>query len=248
MKLISLTPFIRFADILRFTRKRGPSRTYDSRMLYCLSGRAKFDIDGKHYVLTHGTFVLFQPGPRYVIQPDPDVTLAVFDFDYTDEFRDHTAFLVPCPAASYEPGKKHPVIFVEDVPALSEALVLPNASVLEPLIRKIISEFREKRVRFREIASSCFKELISELTRNLETGRDEKNVTDRILAYVEDHLGEAITNEAIGKELFYNPNYLNRVLLQKTGMTLHQYVLERRLQSAKTLLFTTDRPIGDIAA
>ena len=45
----------------------------------------------------------------------------------------------------------------------------------------------------------------------------------------------------------YNPNYLNRLVLGITGMSLHQYVLQRRLTRAAELLITTQLPVSEIA-
>ena len=247
MELLSLSPFIRFADVLRFTAKRGPSKTYDSRMLYCLSGEALFLMEGEEHVLRYGTFVLFPPGTEYVIRPKKEVTLAVFDFDPTDRYKARTAFLTPCPADRFREEDAHEKVIVSDFQALSAPLCLESASFLEPLIRGILTEYREKRVRFREVASARFKELLSELARSMETAADEKNVVARVMDYVEAHLGERLTNQTIGEALHYNPNYLNRVLSEKTGTTLHRLVMAERLKQAKMLLFTTDRPVNDIA-
>ena len=247
MELNQLTPFIRYANTLRFTMKRGPSRTYDSRMLYTEDGSAVFRIQGKEYRMKRGDFVLFQSGYEYMILPSPEIRLTVIDFDLTEDFRAHTDFLTPCPTQRFIEADAHPRIRIDDVPRLNEPLYLENAVFLEAMIRSILLEFREKRMRFREMSSVYFKELLTELTRNLETGRDEKGLIRRVFAYADEHYREHITNEMIGEALFYNPNYLNRLMLRETGMTLHRYVLERRLASAKELLFTTKQPIGEIA-
>ena len=248
MKLLSLTPFIRFADVLRFTTKRGPSKTYDGRMLYGLSGEAEFTAEGETYEITGGTFVLFPSGTRYVIQPKKEIVLAVFDLDLTGDYKERTAILPPCPAERFNDNEAHERVTVDDAPELSGTLVLNHAVFLEPLIRRILKEFKEKRVRYREVSSALFQELLAELVRDLEAMRDQKNVVSRVMAYVDQHPDLMLTNEAVGEALFYNPNYLNRVLAEKTGMTLHRFVLERKLNQAKMLLFSTDLTIREIAS
>ena len=46
MDLIHCTPWIRFGDNLLFVQQRGPSQTYDCRMLYTLKGEASLEMDG----------------------------------------------------------------------------------------------------------------------------------------------------------------------------------------------------------
>ena len=60
MELIHCTPWIRFADNLHFVQQRGPSKTYDCRMLYTLKGEASLEMEGSVYHLRHGCAVLFQ--------------------------------------------------------------------------------------------------------------------------------------------------------------------------------------------
>ena len=51
MELIDCVPCIRFADTLVFESQRGPFRTYDSRLLFGLSGTAEVDIGGNTLLL-----------------------------------------------------------------------------------------------------------------------------------------------------------------------------------------------------
>ena len=67
MKLIQCTPWVRFAESLCFTYQRGPSKTYDCRLLYTQSGSAQLEMQGQVYELAHGCLVLFQPGTEYCI-------------------------------------------------------------------------------------------------------------------------------------------------------------------------------------
>ena len=53
MELIHCTPWIRFADNLHFVQQRGPSKTYDCRMLYTLKGEASLEMEGSVYHLRH---------------------------------------------------------------------------------------------------------------------------------------------------------------------------------------------------
>lgn len=247
MELIHCVPYIRFAGELCFERQRGPSRTYDCRALYVLRGKAQVSFAGKTHTALHGVLILFQPGTEYVIVPSPSVTMAVLDFDFTQEYSQTTEFLVPCPTAGFHPEQAHSHITFSDIPALNTPLYLENAVFLEAGFQEIISEFSKKRLYYRGKTSSIFKNLLFEIARSMQPGNDPRGVVDRVLDYIEGNLSRPLTNREIGEALNYNPNYLNRLILRHTGMSLHQYLLQRRLTLASGLLQSTNRPIGEIA-
>ena len=247
MELINANPYIRFANMLCFEQQRGPSKTYDCRLLYTLKGSSLLRMMGQTYRLEKGSLVIFQPNTEYVICPGDSVTLAVCDFDYTQAYNHTSDYLVPCPPEQFQPEKAHEQIRFSDAPALNQPFFQPDMQFLEPEILEIISEFQIKRVFFREKNAARFKNLLVDLIRHLQLGDIQNDVVRRILRYIEAHPTGRISNAQISAELNYNPNYLNRLMLQHTGLSLHQYVLQSRLNTAMTLLHTTGRPVNDIA-
>lgn len=248
MELNHCVPYIRFADTLLFEFQRGPSRTYDSRLLYGVSGTAEVDIGGKIHVLSRGALLLFQSDTEYVIRPQPAVSLTILDFDFTQEYSQRTDFLLPCPPEQFQKEQAHRHITFSDTGLFDEPLYLKNASFVEGILQEILREFQQKRVFFRGKTSTLFKNLLFELARADQAGTDSRDTVPRMLEYIEHNIARRISNTEIGEALNYNPNYLNRLMLQHTGMSLHQYILQRRLAMAANLLLTTRQPIGDIAA
>ena len=247
MELNECVPNIRFADTLLFEFQRGPSRTYDGRLLYGVTGAAEVDIGGKTYVLSRGSLLLFQSNTEYTIRPKRAVTLSIMDFDFTQEYSQRTEYLLPCPSELFDMTQAHPHISFSDAPVLDEPFFLKNASFLEGMIQEILREFQEKRLFFRGKTSTLFMNLLFELARADQMGANSRDTVPRILEFIEDNIARRISNTEIGEALNYNPNYLNRLMMQHTGMSLHQYILKRRLTIAATLLLTTRQPIGEIA-
>lgn len=247
MELIHAAPYIRFANTLCFEQQRGPSKTYDCRFLYTFKGSATLHMAGQAYQLQKGTLVIFQPGTEYIIRPAGSITLAVFDFDYTQAYHHTSDYLIPCPHTAFRPELAHEQIHFTDAPALNHPFFHPNAKFLEPEISEIIKEFQVKKIFFREKNSVQFKSLLIDLTRHQQLGNIHNDTVLQVLEYIDCHPTGRISNARIGSDLNYNPNYLNRLMIQHTGMTLHQYLLKTRLEHAMTLLHTTDRPVNDIA-
>ena len=247
MELIHVSPYIRFANMLCFEQQRGPSKTYDCRFLYTFKGCATLHMMGQTYHMQKGTLVIFQPGTEYIISPTDSITLAVFDFDYTQDYNNTSDYLVPCPLSVFQAENAHAQIHFTDAPALNQPFFHPNVKFLEPEISEIIKEFQVKKIFFREKNSVQFKSLLIDLTRHQQLGNIHNDAVRQVIQYIDRHPTGRISNAQIGSDLNYNPNYLNKLMIQHTGMTLHQYVLQSRLEYAMTLLHTTDRSVNDIA-
>lgn len=247
MELADINPFIRFADKLHFTVQRGPSKTYDCRFLYACDGEAEIRVEETEYPMSHGSLVTFQPGTEYTIYPASFLDLIVFDFDYTQDFHDHSAFLVPCPVASYHASNAHPVISFSDAPVFSRPACFDNVSFIEAVLREIVSEFQQKKLFYKEKSSALFKTVLADLARYRQTNKKSDLLAARIIAYIDANLSRQITNVEIGDYFNYNHNYLNRLMLRYTGKTLHQYIMEQRIHKALTLIQTTNLPMKEIA-
>jgi AraC-like DNA-binding protein len=69
---------------------------------------------------------------------------------------------------------------------------------------------------------------------------------DRICAYIDRHLAEPLTVARLARQARLSPWHFIRAFRAATGRTPHQFVRDRRLERAKTLLVTTPRPVTDI--
>jgi AraC-like DNA-binding protein len=69
---------------------------------------------------------------------------------------------------------------------------------------------------------------------------------DRVCAYIDRHLGDALTVSELARHARLSPYHFIRAFRAATGRTPHQYVRERRIDRAKTLLVTTPLPVTEV--
>lgn len=77
---------------------------------------------------------------------------------------------------------------------------------------------------------------------------DEKELVKKVQKYVEDHLDQPLRVNDVADALFLSSNYLSRLFKSKCGVSLKQYIVNRKMESAQLLLKTTSLPIGTIAS
>lgn len=68
----------------------------------------------------------------------------------------------------------------------------------------------------------------------------------RLLQYMEEHMGEKLTNSLLAGRLFIHPNYFIRMFKKNMGITPLQYLNRIRTERAKSLLENSDLPVSDI--
>jgi len=69
----------------------------------------------------------------------------------------------------------------------------------------------------------------------------------RLVDYIETHLGDDLSLDALAAEAGLSPLYLARAFKTGVGQSPHRYVVERRVERAKDLLRRTDTSIVDVA-
>jgi AraC-like DNA-binding protein len=71
----------------------------------------------------------------------------------------------------------------------------------------------------------------------------------RVVHYIEDNLDdEELKRESIARALRINGEWLSRIFPRQVGMTVTDYITDKRLEKAAGLLRNTEKTVGDIAA
>lgn len=66
--------------------------------------------------------------------------------------------------------------------------------------------------------------------------------------YVYYHLHEKLSLEVLSSWVKLHPNYLAGLFKKETGMTISQYITDRRMKAAKNMLLYSDTPQAEIAS
>lgn len=97
--------------------------------------------------------------------------------------------------------------------------------------------------------SACLREDFCYLCDGLKSKkyRSEHNVVERIVQYLDEHLHEDISHDALAAKYRMHPGYLSRLFKQEMGETLSEYLLRIRIERAAQLLKEGHYKIGEIS-
>lgn len=114
---------------------------------------------------------------------------------------------------------------------------------IKKLVEDMQREFSKKEMGYRSILNGYSRVLFSKMLRKLKTGKvnleAEKcinHITEECLRYIDSKCYEKISLKEIAEHTFYNPAYFSRIFKEHCGMSLSEYIKERRIQEAARLL------------
>lgn len=125
-----------------------------------------------------------------------------------------------------------------------------DVNLLHETIGEMINIMRYERVVNEAQCSSMVYTLLMQLLQSSGSAQNAASgntMVDRAIAYIQEHLSEKLTVEAIAANSGYSPSYFSHIFTQETGLSPYQFVMKTRMDSAKHLLQVTKLPIQDVA-
>ncbi len=254
MEVRQILPFVRYAHytelLPEFTSH--PQTAYDQRIFFCARGKVSISVAGKDYLLSESDLLYIPSGTEYHLHhADSSYLLAGINFDFTDMHRNLITPIVPASErrGGYKPGMRLENITFSDAPCLNAPFYMEKQTRLLNHTKQIINDYETKLLFYSEKCSAILKLLLTQIVQSSVSSLRPlpKKTADIIITYIQDNFNRNITNEIIGQELNFHPNYLNRVMLHHTGKSLHQYLMSYRLSKALDMLQLSSLPITDIA-
>jgi len=248
MFIHDINPFIRYASKSIFSPLNDYVYTYDCRLFYVIEGKCTIDLLDNTHCIESGTVVLFHSGTKYRFTVNTEIIMIVLNFDFTQQNNNITESMSPVFEKNYDKSKVLEKIKFCDCDALNQPLILKNAHYIEHDLLQIVEEYNKQKIFFKEKASGLLKKIIIEIARNASaTSFITPYNIDIIIEYIQNNYKNKIDNKMLGNLVGYHPYHLNRLMLMYTGTTLHQYLLNYRIECAKKYLVTTELSISEIA-
>lgn len=250
-----IDPFVRFPH--RFEVPVGsplpPRAAYDYRIMYVYGGAGWIVVEGVRHEAARGTLFLWRPGVVYELLPGPDEGLSLIGVNF--DFTQRSSFLnYPIPPENKETFQQDNVtelVEFTDFPSLNQTVILKHVQSAEQLLLDMSWEYIIRKKFYMHKIRGAFLLLLGDIARHAAsvfTGQEgSTHKVDLILEYIREHHREPLTNKQIGEHFRFHPVYINRLMVQHTGTSLHQYLINYRISLAINLLQDSIKSVSEIA-
>ncbi|MBQ8374298.1 MAG: helix-turn-helix domain-containing protein [Clostridia bacterium] len=212
-------------------------------IVYIRSGSAIETVNGVDYAVKRGDLLFLNYGTEHAFKPTDELTYINVSF-YPETvgksiISDENAFGVLTLTAFNE------LLETEGNGLISFYGTARNE--IESLLNDMIKE-QENDLMLREMAMKHYMGLLLlKIVRRMSGEVDNSDLWPDIARYIEDNLDGDLSLQTLSTKCFYNPAYFSRIFRERYSVTLSEYVMQKRVEKAKTLLLTTDYPISKIS-
>jgi AraC family transcriptional regulator, transcriptional activator of pobA len=125
-------------------------------------------------------------------------------------------------------------------------------SAWDNAIRSIETELTESREGYRQAALAHLTLLLIELARLArdvvgDLRRSGEPLLADVFAVIDRRHAEPVSLRDVAREVGMTPGHLTTVVRRRTGRTVQEWIIERRMAEARGLLAETDLPVGEVA-
>lgn len=241
---MQINPYLRYAAKSRVYIDDTVA-AYDCRLLYILEGEGFITVGENKFPLKKDVLVYYPAGVFYHIHGE-NLEFYTVNFDFTYSHSDISSALLPTYPHQFDRTK---IIRSKEVEneKFSSPFYIQDAVSLKGELEQLIIEKDSKILYFESVCSGLLKLILCKTMRIFLNLHQNDEVFTKILDYIKASYSEKIDNETIARELNYHKNYLNSVVKEKTGISLHRYVTAFRISKATELLYSTHLSINEIS-
>ena len=243
MDMNKLNPYIRSANIYERIGRSEECVALDCRVLYIISGDVTATVDGmKLGHLSPGHLLYIPAGMPYKLKAQY-IRAAVITFDPAPVEPEIEDIIPPVVCTEYDPSMARTIpeapfdryIHLEDMEA-------ERAGVI-----RMCNIFTSAEGSYRAQISAMFKLILLKIAEAADENALPSRMVEELDNYIRENVGDEISNTEIGAIFGYHPFYVSKVLKDRKGQTLRQYIICYRLKASMKMLRFTSKNISDIA-
>ena len=244
MDYIRLNPVIRSVSLYEKINRTDECVGYDCRVIYVISGEITATVGGdKLGHLSPGNLLYIPAGVSYKLK-SKYVRAVVVTFDPFDTNPNPQERLSPVAVSEYDTALCH----IEGIDgALGKYILLPDMESERDVFIRMSNIFTSAEGQYRAQISAMFKLILLKIIETADENALPARMVEELDNYIRENVADEISNTEIGAVFGYHPFYVSRMLKERKGMTLRQYIISYRLKRAKRLLELSDKSASEIA-
>lgn len=244
MNLTNLNPCIHSIATYEKLERNEPCVSYDSKIIYLISGELTYSIKGgKKERLSPGNLLYIPAGTPYQFK-SKYLRAVVASFDFTDGLGGAGEWIAPSLESEYNAELCHTVTGFS---AFENVILLSDVESERDNFIRMSNIFTSAEGFYLAELSAMLKLVLLKIAEHSDTNALPSSMVENLDGYIRDNIHDEISNTELGALFGYHPFYISKVLKDKKGITLHQYVIQYRIKYALSMLRYSDKSIADIA-
>ena len=244
MNLTYLNPIIRNVSLYEKINRTDECLAYDSRLFYVVSGDVTAVVGGvKLGHLSPGHLLYIPAGTPYKLKGQY-LRLVAIAFDPTVDYAEREGDLKPVPVLEYDANLVHAS---GDLSPLDKMIHIEDIESERDTFLGLVSIFTSAEGSYRAQGSAILKQILLKVIETVDENALPSRMVEALDKYIRDNAGDDISNTEIGAIFGYHPFYISKVLKDRKGTTLRQYIIAYRLKLAKKLLTESAKSVNEVA-
>ena len=244
MNLTKLNPCIHSIATYEKLERTEPCVAYDSKIIYLISGELTYSIKGgKKERLSPGNLLYIPAGTAYQLK-SKYMRAVVTAFDFTEDYGAAGEWICPVAEAEFKAENCHTV---KGFDAFEGVILLSDVEAERDNFIRMSNIFTSAEGFYLAELSAMLKLILLKIAEHSDTNALPSSMVENLDGYIRDNIHDEISNTELGAIFGYHPFYISKMLKDKKGITLHQYVIQYRIKHALSMLRYSDKSIADIA-
>ena len=238
-----LNPFVRSASVYETINRVGECKAYDCRLIYIITGDILVSVNGeKPFHISPGHLLYLPCATPYKLKGNYfRAAVICFDPIATEGAEAHR--IPPAEAQEFDVTRPLPIC----PEAFKKCIHVTDMESERDTFIDMCNLFTSEEGCYRERVSAMLKLILIRAAETNDEHALPSRMVDNLDKYIRENVGEEISNTEIGAIFGYHPFYVSKMLKDKKGQTLRQYIIGYRLKAAKRLLELTEKTVSEIA-
>ncbi len=243
MDFTKLNPFVRSAGLYEKTSRGEECIGLDGRIIYIVSGDISAAVGGEKLGhLSPGHFLYIPAGVPYKLK-SKYMRAVVITFDLTDSTPAPEERISPVCKENFNGEGVHGDAFAP----FDKFIHIEDMEEERDNFIRIANIFTSAEGSYRAQISAMLKLILLKASEVSDKNALPARMVEGLDAYIRENCSDEISNTEIGAIFGYHPFYISKLLKDKKGQTLRQYIIAYRLKLSKRMLELTDKSAVEIA-
>ena len=239
-----LNPSVHSIALYEKLTRTEPCVAYDSKIIYLISGELTYSVMGKKKErLAPGNLLFIPAGTEYQMK-SKYLRAVVISFDFTEDHGGVGEWIAPVTSESFDESLCHGN---GALPSFDKVILLTDVESERDNFIRMSNIFASAEGFYLDELSAMLKLVLIKIAEHSDENALPSAMVENLDGYIRDNIHDEISNTELGAIFGYHPFYISKMLKDKRGITLHQYVITYRMKYAQNLLRYTDKSIADIA-